>query len=112
MNLIKITVSDSGSNFCCLIEGYCKCAALLGCLKSRLCHLRSYKNQVMVNKINALLSRPTPVPSLRRKRTPHGGELLINTLMNLKLLDFTFRQVTRLYSDDLLCEVVASKNPI
>ena len=26
---------------------------------------------------NALLFQPTPVPSLRRKRTPHGGELLI-----------------------------------
>jgi hypothetical protein len=65
----------------------------------------------MMNKINALFFRPTPVPSLRRKRTPHGGELLINTLINLKLLDFTFPQVTRLNSDDHLFEVVASKKP-
>jgi hypothetical protein len=56
-------------------------------------------------------SRPTPGPSLRRKRTPHGGELLINTLINLKFLGFTFPQVTRLNSDDHLCEVVESKNP-
>jgi hypothetical protein len=42
----------------------------------------------MMNKFNALFFRPTPGPSLRRKRTPHGGELLINTSINLKFFGF------------------------
>jgi hypothetical protein len=53
----------------------------------------------MMNNINALLFRPTPGPSLRRRRTPHGGELLINILNNLKfsgfyILEYTFETAT------------------
>jgi len=55
MNSIKITVSDSGSNFCCLIEGNRKCAfELFGTSESYLFN-KKIEMQVILYQLKVLI---------------------------------------------------------